>query len=325
MRLAAPVRDRLVDAGFGVGWALTRRIPEQVTARTLQEVGDRLWKQRGGGVAQLERNLGRAVPQATDVELRELSRRAMSSYFRYWHEVLRLPSQPPQRIVDSVVTDHEPHLRTAMAGGRGAIVALPHMANWDHAGAWACLTGMPVTTVAERLRPESLFNRFVGYREGLGMEVLPLTAGTASLTGLRAALDRGRLVCLVADRDLSRSGVPVQLLGEPATMPPGPAALSRITGAPLLAATLSYAGPLLRICFSDPVPVRRRAGGVAAMTQDVADHFSAGIRRTPVDWHMLQPVFIADAPVATAATADAEVDDQSAAAGAAGSSVRTLP
>lgn len=295
LQLAAPVRDWLLDAGFGVGWAFTRRIPESVTDRVLQEVGASLWRQRGSGVRQLERNLRRAVPCADDDEIRALSRRAMSSYFRYWHEVLRLPSQPRQRIVDSVVTDHESALRSAMAGDRGAIVALPHMANWDHAGAWACLTGMPVTTVAERLRPESLFDRFVGYREQLGMEVLPLTAGTSSLTRLRAALDRGRLVCLVADRDLSRSGVDVELLGEPATMPPGPAALSRIAGAPLFAATLSYAGPLLRISFSAPVPVRRGAGGIATMTQAVADHFSAGIRRTPVDWHMLQPVFSADA------------------------------
>jgi phosphatidylinositol dimannoside acyltransferase len=293
-RLAVPVRDRLVDVGFGVGWNLARPIPESVTARVLQEVGAQLWRQGGDGVRQLERNLRRAVPDADDDELRSLSRRAMSSYFRYWHEVLRLPSQRPERVVESVVTLNEAALRAAMAGDRGAIVALPHMANWDHAGAWACLTGMPVTTVAERLQPESLFDRFVGYRERLGMEVLPLTASTSSITRLRAALGHGRLVCLVADRDLSRSGVRVELLGEPAALPPGPAALARITGAPLFAATLSYAGPLLRISFSAAVPVRPGAGGVAAGTQEVADHFSAGIRRSPVDWHMLQPVFIAD-------------------------------
>ncbi|MFY9916612.1 MAG: phosphatidylinositol mannoside acyltransferase, partial [Nocardioidaceae bacterium] len=174
------------------------------------------------------------------------------------------------------------------------IVALPHMANWDLAGAWACLTGMPVTTVAERLRPESLYDRFVSYRESLGMEVVALTGAVHPVQAMRAALQRGRLVCLLADRDLSGSGVEVDLLGEAARLPGGPAVLARMTGAPLVAATLSYAGPLLRINFSDPVPVVRGKDGVRAMTQTVADAFSTGIRRTPQDWHMLQRVFVAD-------------------------------
>ncbi len=260
----------------------------------LEGAADRLWKQHGAGVRQLEANLRRAVPGCSDTELRELSSRAMRSYFRYWHEVFRLPSWTPDRIVTSVVTVNEEPLREAFADGNGGVIALPHMANWDHAGAWACLTDMPVTTVVERLRPESLFDRFVGYREELGMRVLPLGEGASSLTGLRQALAAGRLVCLVADRDLGSTGVAVELLDEQTRLPGGPATLARVTSAPLFAATLSYAGPLLRIEFSDQVRVRRGRGGVAAMTQEVADFFSAGIRRDPVDWHMLQPLFTAD-------------------------------
>lgn len=231
----------------------------------------------------------------------------MASYFRYWHEVFRLPSEPPQRIVSSVVTVNEAPLREAMAKHRGAVVALPHMANWDHAGAWASLTGMPVTAVAERLRPESLFDRFVDYREQLGIEVVGLPRGGASADGepasvsgrstvraLRDALKRGRLVCLVADRDLSRTGIQVTLLDEAARLPSGPAALARLAGAALFAVTLSYSGPSLRLSISDPVPPRPGAAGLAAMTQDIADHFSAGIQHAPVDWHMLQRVFVAD-------------------------------
>ncbi len=192
------------------------------------------------------------------------------------------------------MTTNQQPLREGFGHGGGAIVALPHMANWDLAGAWACLTGMPVTTVAERLRPESLYDRFVSYRESLGMEIVALSGSVHPLQAMRAALQRGRLVCLLADRDLSGSGVEVDLLGEAARLPGGPAVLARMTGAPLVAATLSYAGPLLRIDFSDPVPVVRGGDGVRAMTQTIADVFSTGIRRTPQDWHMLQRVFVAD-------------------------------
>jgi KDO2-lipid IV(A) lauroyltransferase len=168
------------------------------------------------------------------------------------------------------------------------------MANWDHAGAWACLTGMPVSTVAERLRPSSLFDRFVSYREGLGMEVIALGGAEDPLLTLKASLRAGRLVCLLADRDLTGKGLEVELLGEPARMPGGPAALARITGAPLVALALTFRGPLLYLDFSEPIAVRRGRDGLTAMTQEIADWFTAGIRRSPVDWHMLQAVFSAD-------------------------------
>lgn len=243
---------------------------------------------------QLESNLLRAVPGSSEVELRELSRRAMRSYFRYWHEAFQLPSWSHQRIVDTVVTANEEQFRRRFEEGGGGIIALPHMGNWDLAGAWACLTGMPVTTVAERLRPERLYDAFVAYRTTLGMEVKPLTGGTNPLTELRGALSRGRLVCLVADRDLSKSGVEVDLLGEAARLPTGPAALARMTGAPLVALTSEYRGPLLRLDFGGVIDVQPGKEGVRAMTQETADFFSAAIRRAPQDWHMLQPVFSAD-------------------------------
>ncbi len=287
-------RERLVDYAFGVGWAITRHAPEPVAERLLEGAADRVTRQRGEGVRQLERNLRRAAPGLSASERRVLLERAMRSYFRYWHEAFRLPSWSGQRVVDTVVTTNEQPLREAFARGTGGIVALPHMANWDLAGAWACLTGMPVTTVAERLRPESLYDRFVGYREQLGMEVIALTGGASPLGALREAVNRGRLVCLLADRDLTGSGVEVMLLGERARLPGGPAALARMTGAPLVAASLSFHGPLLRIDFSDPIAVVKGSGGVAAMTQAVADWFSDGITRSPTDWHMLQRVFTAD-------------------------------
>lgn len=291
---AATARDRLVDQTFASGWALTRHTPEPVAERLMESAADRVWARRGLGVQQLESNLRRAVPGCDEIQLRDLSQQAMRSYFRYWHEALRLPAWSEQRIVDTVVTANEAPLREGYKQGRGAIIVLPHMANWDLAGAWACLTGMPVATVAERLQPAGLYERFVRYREALGMEVFALTGEGNPLARLRDAVRAGRLVCLLTDRDLTRSGVEVELLGETARMAGGAAVLARLTGAPLVAATLSYRGPLLRIHFSDVIAPIPGPVGVALMTQQIADWFSAGIRQAPVDWHMLQPVFTAD-------------------------------
>lgn len=289
-----PPRERLIDNAFKMAWTVTRHSPEPVAERLLESLADRIWRQRGPGVQQLEANLRRADPDLSTDELVELSRRGMQSYFRYWHEVFRIPSWSERRIVDTVVTTGEDGLRGGFDRGDGAIIALPHMANWDLAGAWACLTGMPVSTVAERLRPDALFERFVSYREALGMEVIALSGDGNPLNALRSSIARGRLVCLLADRDLTGAGLDVQLLGEPAQLPGGPALLARVTGAPMVALTLSYEGPLMRLDFSPIIEPRPGPEGLRAMTQEIADWFSAGIGRHPSDWHMLQPVFSAD-------------------------------
>jgi lauroyl/myristoyl acyltransferase len=287
-------RDRFVDLGFRSAWAATRWTPERASGRAFDAAADRVWRQRGGGVAQLEANLRRAAPTASPDELRELSRRALHSYFRYWHEAFRLPTMSRTRVVDGVVTSGEDALREGFGRGGGAIIALPHMGNWDLAGAWACATGMPVTTVAERLEPVSLYDQFVRYREALGMEVLALTGGASAFARLRSSLAAGRLICLLADRDLGGTGVEVDLLGEPARVAAGPASLARLTGAPLVALSLTYRGPLLHLAFGPPIEPRAGRVGLVAMAQEMADWFSAGIASAPQDWHMMQPLFSAD-------------------------------
>jgi phosphatidylinositol dimannoside acyltransferase len=290
--------NRLVDAAYGLGWAVTKRVPEPVAQRAFARLADQIWRRQGSGVRRLRANLRRARPDADDAEIDDLTRAAMRSYLRYWCEAFRLPVWSREEVVDRIVVHDEHLLRDAHASGRGVVVPLPHLANWDLAGAWACLTGMPLTTVVERLEPERLFHRFVAYRESLGMEVLPLSGGNGS--PVRTLVDRaraGRLVCLVADRDLSASGVEVDLLGHRARLPAGPAMVARTTGATLVPATLAYDGPRMHITLHEPVPPKPGADGVRAMTQGVADAFSAGIRANPQDWHMLQKVFVDDLDV----------------------------
>jgi len=151
-----------------------------------------------------------------------------------------------------------------------------------------------VSTVAERLQPERLYDEFVAYRTGLGMQILPLTGGEAALPRLEEWLRGGGLVCLLADRDLSRTGVEVQLCGSAARLPRGPAMVARRVGAPLVPVTLHYAGPDLTITFHPPVPHADGPDGLAQMTQGVADAFTKALREHPQDWHMMQKVFVED-------------------------------
>ncbi|MFE8945536.1 phosphatidylinositol mannoside acyltransferase [Streptomyces sp. NPDC007856] len=290
--------ERLTDGLYGVGWSTVKKLPEPVAVRLGQSIADLAWKQRGKGVQRLESNYARVVPGAGPERLRELSRAGMRSYLRYWMESFRLPAWSRERVKSGFDPKDIHFLTDGLAAGGGVILALPHMANYDLAGAWVTTKlETPFTTVAERLKPETLYDRFVAYREGLGMEVLPHSGGSAFGTLARRLRDGG-LVCLVADRDLSASGVEVDFFGEKTRMPAGPALLAQQTGALLLPVTLWYDdSPVMQGRVHPPVEVPEsgtRAEKTSVMTQALADAFATGIADHPEDWHMLQRLWLAD-------------------------------
>ncbi|MFF1394077.1 phosphatidylinositol mannoside acyltransferase [Streptomyces sp. NPDC058287] len=291
-------RERLVDALYGVGWSTVKKLPEPVAVGLGRTIADLTWRRRGKSVLRLESNLARVVPDASPERLKQLSKAGMRSYLRYWMESFRLPSWSADRVRNGFDIDDAHHLTDGLASDRGVILALPHLGNWDLAGAWVTTElETPFTTVAERLKPETLYDRFVAYRESLGMEVLPHEGGSAFGT-LARRLRAGGLVCLVADRDLSESGVEVKFFGDTARMPAGPAILAQQTGALLLPVTLWYdESPVMRGRIHAPIEVPEtgtRAEKTSVMTQALADAFATGIADHPEDWHMLQRLWLAD-------------------------------
>ncbi|AXE76875.1 phosphatidylinositol mannoside acyltransferase [Streptomyces atratus] len=292
------LRDRLTDGLYGLGWTAVKKLPEPVARALFRTIADQVWKRRGKSVLRLESNLARVVPGASPARLAALSKAGMRSYMRYWMESFRLPTWSPARIKASIDVRDAHRLTDGLDTGRGVILALPHLGNWDLAGAWVTTDlKVPFTTVAERLKPETLYDRFVAYREGLGMEVLPHSGGAAFGT-LARRLRAGGLVCLVADRDLSASGVEVNFFGDTARMPAGPALLAQQTGALLLPVTLSYDDtPVMKARIHPPVEVPEsgsRTEKTSSMTQALADAFAVGIAEHPEDWHMLQRLWLAD-------------------------------
>ena len=158
--------------------------PRGMTGRAFEAAADAAAVRNGGGARQLRKNLRRVVgPEVSELRLDRLVGDALRSYSRYWLETFRLPKMDKREIAERVQTDGADNLAAALDRGRGAIVALPHMGNWDVAGVWLVANHGPFTTVAERLKPESLYDRFVAYRESLGFEILPLTGGSAAAAG----------------------------------------------------------------------------------------------------------------------------------------------
>jgi phosphatidylinositol dimannoside acyltransferase len=283
---------RATDWGYAAGWMAVRAMPE-FAARTAFDTGAR-YAARHGGPNQLRKNLARVIGVPPAGVPDALMRASLASYGRYWRETFRLPTMNHRALAREINDSFRgrDNLDAALAGP-GAVVALPHSGNWDTAGVWAVHTYGTFTTVAERLQPESLYRRFIDYREGLGFEVLPLSGGERPpFEVLCERLRDNRLVCLMAERDLTRTGVEVEFFGEPTRMPAGPAKLAIETGAALLPAHCWFEGNGWRVCVEAPLDCS--SGDVGAVTQALADQFATNIAAHPADWHMLQPQWLAD-------------------------------
>lgn len=301
------VNGWLVTRAYFAGWRLVRLLPERAAYRVFQSIADRSWRRHGESVRRLERNLARVRPNADEAELRELSKAAMRSYLRYYCDTFRLPGWSRERLVGTVRTVGDTPVRDRLARGESVVMFLAHMGNWDHAGAWSTVELAQVTTVAEQLEPQAVFTAFLGFREGLGMRIVPLAAGDVFRTLLVALREPGTFMPLLADRDLSHNGVEVTLFGESARMAAGPAALALATGAALFPVSIHYEelgrgrhGIVITWHDQVAVPEGRRGAQVAAMTQTCADALAGAIAEHPQDWHMLQRVFAADFDAARA-------------------------
>lgn len=289
---------------YAGGWRAVRLMPEPMAYATFDRIADRQWQSRAPSVRRLEANLARVLGPVAPDELRSASREGMRSAMRYWCDAFRLPSWDTARI-NTLDARNPQGLAGPVESGRGTICALPHMGNWDHAGAWGSLNISPVHSVAEKLEPERLFRAFIEFRESLGMHIYGL--GDPGVYGqLRAALEGGGLVALLADRDLSASGVDVEFFGATARFPAGPAALAVDTGAALMPASLFWEGHNVVQVLPEIAPPTTgdREERIRVMTQAVARAFEGAIAEHPTDWHMLQRLWLEDLDPSRLAASD---------------------
>jgi lauroyl/myristoyl acyltransferase len=289
----------LTELGYAAGWQAVKLLPRGVSWPFFAGAAEVAALQDGAGAKRLKANLARVV--GPDADLDSLVRAGLRSYARYWLEAFRLPAMSRDEILRAFHLDGADKLAAHVAAGQGVVVALPHGGNWDLAGAWVAANGWPITTVAERLKPENLYERFLAFRRGLGMEIIPTRGGPRP--AFDVLLDRvqaGAIVPLLADRDMSTRGIEVDLFGGTAKIPAGPALLALRTGAPLYTTAMWFEGDRARARIDGPLevptdgPLDER---VRRLTQQVADGLAVGIAAHPEDWHMLQRVWI-DVPAA---------------------------
>ena len=274
-------------------WKLIAVLPEKSAYKLADYVSDRIYKKNGKGIKRLRGNYGRVMPEYSSQKLEELTKLGMRSYLRYWFDTFRLSKWSKNRIISTTQVIRENLLRDPILSKQGCIVALPHAGNWDHAASYFCSTGITLTAVVEKLKPEAIFKKFLAYRQSIGIEAISHKEKTIPI--LTERLQAGKLIALVADRDMSRNGIEVNFFGKTSKMPSGPAILAIKTGAPLITAYVRYTPGGIEIIFDEiikPTNSESEEEQIKIITQSMADNFAKRIKENPVDWHMLQRIWV---------------------------------
>jgi KDO2-lipid IV(A) lauroyltransferase len=274
-------------------WKVIGVLPEKSAYKLANLISDQIYNKNGKGVKRLRSNYQRVLPNISDLQLDKLTKDGMRSYLRYWFDTFRLNKWSKSRIIETTFVIRENLLRDPVETKKGCIIALPHAGNWDHAAAYFCSTGIPLTAVVEKLKPETIFKKFLAYRQSIGIEAISHKEKTIPI--LMDRLNEGKLIALVADRDLSRNGIEVNFLGGIAKMPAGPAILAIKSGSPLVTAYIRYLDNGIEITFDETIklPIAgNEEEQVRTVTQSMADNFAKRIKDSPVDWHMLQRIWV---------------------------------
>jgi KDO2-lipid IV(A) lauroyltransferase len=293
----AEVRGRAAYLAYRAGADLARVTPPaigSVVAGGLSRVMTVAWPTRR---AQVVRNLQRVSGGTLrGAELDHMVNEVFSNYARYWHEFFRLQDASRQWILEHCVIEGIEHVRAALDAGRGGILALPHLGNWDMAGACCAALGLPMTAVAEPVEPPELFDWFAESRRKIGLEVVAL--GPRAGADVTRALAANRIVCLLCDRDLVGNGVTVNFFGETTTVPSGPATLALRTGARLLPCASYFAADGQHVGRVSPsLPAEREErlrADVQRVTEALVREMEAFIRVAPEQWLLMQPNWPSD-------------------------------
>jgi lauroyl/myristoyl acyltransferase len=270
-------------------WRIVRFLPTKLARKIFAQLAMIAYRKDGKGVRQLRRNLS-VVTGKSGSELEDLVKDGLVSYSRYWVEAFQLPSYSNNKVMRMVKIANPEILLDPLKQKQGVVVAVAHLANWDLAGRWFAMQAGEVITVAERLKPERVFEAFLEYRKSIGLIAYP-AADRATVPALKAALTDGKLVALVADRDMSSSGIEVEFCGEVCTMPSGPAALAYATNSVLTTACLFNESSHLGGYIDFPIEFDKtlsREAAIAKATQQMADRFTKYVQDHPTDWHVLQ-------------------------------------
>jgi len=282
---------RLLAAIFGL-------LPPRAVRYAGRGIGLSVSYVASGRMALLRRHMRRVLgDEASEEEITRAAREMFASYGRYWAEVFWFRPRRRQWAVRQTDLDGHEKVVAAHREGRGLVLAIAHLGNWEVAAPVAASLGFPIISVAEELSNRRITDWFIETRAGFGTEILVAGRGP-TMSSLARAVHEGKAATLVADRDVMGRGVEVEFFGERTTMPSGPAALAELTGAALFPVGTYFEGDRYRLVVYPELEldesVQDRQERIQIATQQLAEAFEDIVKRAPGQWHLFQPNWPSD-------------------------------
>jgi lauroyl/myristoyl acyltransferase len=237
--------------------------------------------------AAVRENLAIVAPNRRDRE--RLVRQAFVEQLRNYIEIFRLARLDHDKVKQTVVTEGWERFETAVASGRGVVVASAHVGPISVCGQIIVANGHRITLPIENESGE-LARAINRARTRMGLRFVE----TDSALGIARILKRGGVLGVIADRAVTGVGERVLFFGRPALLPSAHVALALRTGAVLMPAFAHRDGNTLRAVFEPELQLQRTGDRDADVREGVrrwAAVLEPHISVAPEQWTVFEPVW----------------------------------
>ncbi len=271
--------------GFQVLHALIRRLPMPAVRTVGQTLGLLAYVVLRSHRRLTHQHLRFAFGEQMSAAMRRrIARRVFMNLGQSVVEWLALPTLSSGDLQQLITCEGLEHLRQVRQQGNGVIMVSAHFGNWELVPMYLSSLGFEGGVLARRLRYPEYESFLISMRGEKGVP----TFARGSLKEMATLLRANQVVGMLPDQDMdSLEGVFVEFFGRPTYTPVGPAALSVLTGAPIVPCFVIREGGRFRLVIEPPVRVpeaRDRTQAVTALTQAWSAVMESYIRRYPDHW-----------------------------------------
>jgi len=223
--------------------------------------------------------------------VRHTARAIFESYHRFLLEYLSQRSLGASALDLKFRFEGMELLYQALSRGRGAVVAAPHVGNWELAGIALARLGHRVHVVTGvQFHP-----RLTGAARALkGRERILVSTPEEGFRPLLGTLREGGIVVLLADGDVFVRSLETEFFGHRVPLPVGPALLARRAKAPILFAHAERRAACHVVSFDGvevPDPTLPVKEDLLRLTRRVAEHQECTIAAHLDTWCIFRPLF----------------------------------